>query len=73
METKREALRERHRIAANKCRQQKRAWINELQVKEKVLISRKHYLNMVVEILRNELVVLGMPAADVRKSENIST
>ena len=58
IEAKREVLRERNRIAANKCRQQKRARINELQVKEKDLISRKHYLNMVVEILRNELVVL---------------
>jgi len=58
IETKREALRERNRIAANKCRQQKRARINELQVKERDLISRKHYLNMVVEILKKELVDL---------------
>lgn len=58
IEAKRDALRQRNRIAANKCRQQKRARINELQVKERDLISRKHYLNMVVEILRNELIVL---------------
>lgn len=58
IEAKRDALRQRNRIAANKCRQQKRARINELQVKERDLISRKHYLNTVVEILRNELIVL---------------
>lgn len=57
-EAKQEALRQRNRIAANKCRRQKRARMNELQVKERDLISRKHYLNMVVEILRNELIVL---------------
>lgn len=58
IEAKRDALRQRNRIAANKCRRQKRERINELQVKERDLISRKHYLNTVVEILRNELIVL---------------
>ncbi|GAB5585682.1 hypothetical protein Unana1_00582 [Umbelopsis nana] len=65
---------ERNRVAASKCRQKKKAWVNELeQTSEKVVEDNKRLNDMVIQLkeeamfLKNQLLAHGTCNCDVVK------
>ncbi|CDH51958.1 bzip transcription factor [Lichtheimia corymbifera JMRC:FSU:9682] len=57
-EEKRRNFLERNRIAALKCRQRKKQWLNNLQNKVEVLTNENEQLQMQVETMREEIMNL---------------
>ncbi|KAI7879142.1 hypothetical protein K492DRAFT_148693 [Lichtheimia hyalospora FSU 10163] len=57
-EEKRRNFLERNRIAALKCRQRKKQWLNNLQSKVEVLTTENEQLQMQVETMREEIMNL---------------
>ncbi|RKF58965.1 putative bzip transcription factor [Erysiphe neolycopersici] len=55
-EEKRKNFLERNRIAALKCRQRKKQWLNSLQAKVEVYASENEGLNAQIQALRDEIV-----------------
>ena len=49
---------ERNRLAASKCRQKKKQWVENLEVKARNLQAEYKHLNMVVDSLRDEILYL---------------
>ena len=55
---KRSKFLERNRIAASKCRQKKKEWTNNLEVRARELQSSKNQLSLIVGSLKNEVMFL---------------
>lgn len=49
---------ERNRLAASKCRQKKKQWVENLEAKARNLQAQYKQLNLVVDSLRNEILYL---------------
>lgn len=57
-EEKRKSFLERNRIAALKCRQRKKQWVQELQTKVETYASQNEMLNRQVSVLQDEVIAL---------------
>lgn len=57
-EEKRKSFLERNRIAALKCRQRKKQWVQELQTKVETYASQNEVLNRQVSVLQDEVIAL---------------
>jgi len=55
---KRKKFLERNRVAANRCRERKKTYVTNLEVKQKEVLARNQYLLVEVEALREEINVL---------------
>ncbi|RKP36204.1 hypothetical protein BJ085DRAFT_2216, partial [Dimargaris cristalligena] len=49
---------ERNRIAASKCRQKKKQWIEELKTQSEVAVQRNKQLTYMIGQLRDEVLTL---------------
>ncbi|KAJ1916306.1 hypothetical protein IWQ60_008146 [Tieghemiomyces parasiticus] len=57
-EQKRRRFLERNRIAASKCRQKKKQWIEELKRQSEAAVERNKQLNSIISTLKEEVLVL---------------
>ncbi|KAJ3031508.1 hypothetical protein HDV00_008259 [Rhizophlyctis rosea] len=57
-EEKRKKFLERNRLAASKCRQKKKAWMQELERRSSEISAKNRHLQMVVHGLKEEILVL---------------
>jgi len=57
-ETKRRRFLERNRMAASKCRQKKKKWMQELELREEEVDRRNKALHALVSELREEVLIL---------------
>lgn len=56
--TRRSKFLERNRVAASKCRQKKKQWVENLEAKARALQAQFNHLNVVVESLKEEVLHL---------------
>ncbi|KAI9882520.1 MAG: 54S ribosomal protein, mitochondrial [Watsoniomyces obsoletus] len=57
-DSKRSKFLERNRVAASKCRQKKKEWTSQLEIRARALQLQKDQLSLVVASLKNEVLAL---------------
>jgi len=57
-EAKRRRILERNRLAASKCRQKKKMWMQELEVKSAAMTAENRQIQNLVEKLKEEVIML---------------
>jgi hypothetical protein len=67
--TRRSKFLERNRVAASKCRQKKKQWVENLEAKARTLQAHYSHLNVVVESLKEEVLHLKVEMVRHRDCE----